>query len=267
MAEDTFDVTFLLKDSLGFPHQLDALETVTVVALESETLRALAAKAWEEASLPPPSDLNSIMFLSLPDDQGERSPAPFLDVGVDKEGHLFWRVGVGSEITTLGDVIRASKWGLFKGDPLAYVVDRGGYGDSGLILTWDDLISALKEFQAVGGGVALLAASAAWLSRFFGIHLRRWIPRHARFPSTFLNTIVMRSEWDVTKLAQLLEVEVSEATQLLEALGYGEYPDRVYRWTNEPDKAHLRKRLAERHFLWDGWHDVKSEPRETEDEL
>lgn len=263
MDAKTQRVLFLLKDSLGDPGpDINQLPQVELIAREDDRLVDLSKQAFDVAGLSP-LDGYTITFVSFPDDVGRRELVPYLHVGVDRGGLLFWRLGVGSTETSIGDVERAAEQGLFDGDPHAYTVDRGGYGNGGLVATWDDLTAFLKEVGGVGGGVVIVATLARSLARVIGVNLRKWLPRHARYPDTFFNSIVSRSEWDVTRLARLLDVDESEARDLLVALGY-EGPHDVLRISDDKDKAHLRKRLAEQHFLWDGWHEVRK-PRGSDD--
>lgn len=70
--------------------------------------------------------------------------------------------------------------------------------------------------------------------------------------------MVQKSEWDPLQLARLLDLPEEDVHDLLVALGYEAGGDGIFRITNDPDKAHLRKRLAAEHFLWDGWHEARS---------
>lgn len=264
MNNDLRVVTFFLKDSLGAPPpRIDLLPSVELQATQVDTLQELARRALDIAGLGP-LEYHNILFVALPDETGTRVLASYLDVGIGEDGRLFWRVGAGSADTTIGDVERAAEEGLFSGDPHAYSVDRGGYGDSGFVLHWDDLYTFLKEVGAIGGGVAFISVAANWLIRFVTSHVGKWIPRHARFPATFLNSIVCRSEWSPSTLARLLDVPEPGVRELLTALGYVPGADGLFRFSDDPEKAQLRKRLAEEHFLWDGWHEMKKPPSEDE---
>lgn len=250
-------VTFYVKDSLGDPYGvLNSLPKVELDVDAEDRLHDLVPRAFEAAGFAKP-DTSSLLFLSRADDKGDRAPVPYLEVGVDASGVMFWRVGPGSEVTTIADVERAAAAGLFGGDPYAYSVDRGGYGDSGITTAWNELVDFLTTVGGVGGGIAVVAEGAKRLVRVINKHSGGWRARHARFPDTFLNTIVRRSEWDSAKLARLLDVPEGDVRDLLEALGYVESTDGLFRYSNDSDRAALRKRLAERHYLWDGWHEPR----------
>lgn len=246
-------LTFLVQDELGEPAKLRSLPTIAVDASRNDRLNDLAKQAFEQAGF---GNLDSprILFIEVGGGSGPQLAMP-PDVAVDEHGKLFWRVGPGSAATTIADLERAAAEGLFEGDPHTFWVGRGGWGDSGLVVYWDDLIRALEQIGAVGAGLATVAAAARRLTKVIVRHLSAWESRHARFPNTFFNSVTKRAEWDPGKLARLLDVPEEDVGDLLVGLGYEKGSDGKFRKTNDPDKAHLRKRLAQEHFLWDGWHD------------
>lgn len=255
-------VTFFVKDSIGSPEELDHIErfpSVQLAASLETRIHDLAGDAFAALELAPP-DSSSLLFVCHARADGSRAVAPYLSVAVDERKRLYWRIGAGSSDTTVGDVIRANEEGLFEGDPLAFAVDRGGYGDGGLVVTWAGLMELLKDIGGIAGGAIALQKLAKWLHAFIERHLPKWLRRNAKNPSAFFDAVIGRQTWDVVQLARLLEIERDEAANLLVALGYELVEGNTYTWSSEESKMELRKALQNQGFMW-----VREEFEEDED--
>jgi hypothetical protein len=224
--------------------------SIEVEVSDDETLYDIARKAVSALGLHPLEGI-SMIFVSKPDALGDRTFVPYLNEFVGEDGMLIWRIGSGSVQTTAADLWRTSDAGLFEGDTLAFFVDRGSYGDGGLIASWDDLLAALRQIGAVGGGVAVVTATARWLWSFLVKHLHQWLGRNAKNPATFFHTILRRKTWSVSLLARLLGIRKKDASRLLKALGYERVDGDNFRWSANPRKAALRKQLESQEFLFD----------------
>ncbi|MFN2588488.1 MAG: hypothetical protein ABR613_10285 [Actinomycetota bacterium] len=246
---DSFDVTIFVKDSMGPPEgdlnrvaqvQLDAGSDSRIHDLAREAIRARKGSV----------EFYSLLFVSEPDQAGGRFLAPYLRAAVGADGRMYWRIGKGSNETTLADVVRTKQEGLFSGDPFAYSTDRGGYGEGGFVATWSELVALLTMIGSIGGGVDTVRDVAQWLRDLVQAHLPEWLKRHAKTPGAFYGPILDQRRWDAAQLARLLGVERDQAAKLLDALGYDLESGDVYRWSSNPTKARLRRKLMKHGFLW-----------------
>jgi hypothetical protein len=243
--------TVFVKDSMGYPKDpVTSYPSIEVEVSDDESLHNIARKAVSVLRLQPLESV-SMIFVSKPDALGDREFVPYLYEFVGEDGMLTWRIGSGSIQTTAADLRRTSDAGLFEGDPVAFFVDRGSYGDGGLIASWDDLLGALKQIGAVGGGVAVVATTARWLWTFLMKNLNQWLRRNAKNPAPFFHTILRRKTWSVSQFAQLLGIRKKDASRLLKALGYERLDGDNFRWSSDPKKAALRKQLEQQEFLFD----------------
>jgi hypothetical protein len=259
-------VTLFLRDSQGYIGQdpLESYPTITVDAEESSPVREVVARGYREAGIPVPEYFN-YHFVSDPDEANHRRlvPSPVALVGAD--GALTWLIGFGSAEATIEDVRRTRDEELTDADPYAYAADPGGYGDH-LLPGWDALIKFLDDLGGPAGGLTFLWGLAQGMLAIVRRHRRRWEERQARAPLNFFSAITSKREWRAEKLALYLEIETDEAAQLLESLGY-ERDGSIYRWSRQPEKVQLRKKLAEQEFLWVDSADEEGDDRSIRDVL
>ena len=219
------------------------LPSVEVEASSHETLGEVTERALQIAGVEI-EDPHWWWAVAKPDAQG-RQMMTHLSAVVANDGAFRWTAGGLKEIT-VSELRRASEAGFFEGDPNAVCIERM-LGGNGPLPGWDELLSWLGQAGVVYGGIVAIKAGVDVLIRLFRRHLGRWRDkRGATTPFAFLDVVLVRDAWRVDELAQLLQIEPEEASDLLISLGYRrEATSDPYRLSSDPDDGRLRARMYE----------------------
>jgi hypothetical protein len=169
---------------------------------------------------------------------------------VAEDGELLWTEGAKDRIT-IADAIRTRDAGLLDADPLGMWLEPPTYGD-GIIPDWQNFFEWL----------AALGTAAQFLA-FLRNRYRRWQSRGARTPYALLDLVLARDEWLRGDVGRLLGLNDTEASELLESLGFEPTEVDPNRWTLSRDrnKTYLRRRILEDqlHRTVDEGHDRDSD--------
>lgn len=212
------------------------------------TLYELGESAAERLSVSLSSP--SLLFVSPPDAKGSRRPASYPRAFVSPEGRLWWPVE-GARSIAVGDLQRTAAEGLFSGDTKAFVYEESTVGDSGLVVVWQEFLQWLDFIDSHGGGAVLVWESAKKLRTLVQRKYKQWRSEGARTPSSLFEVLLGREEWEAAQLIRMLGLTSEEAEDLLEALGFEEMGDGLYRASADPDKAALRQQLWQKVIEYD----------------
>lgn len=232
----------------ALPEDLSDLPSVELECSPETTLYELGETAAERlgVSLSSPS----LLFVSGADPQATRRPSAHPRAFVGADGRLRWPTE-GARSITVGDLERTAEEGLFSGDAAAFVYEESTVGDSGVVVVWHEFLQWLDFVESHGGGAVLVWEGAKTLKGLLQRKYKQWRGEGARTPSSLFEVILGRDEWEAAKLMRMLGLTSDEAEDLLEALGFEEVRDGVYRASNDPQRAALREQLWQKVIEYD----------------